>query len=61
MFNIRFESFFDKVIKFKSFISKFNDLVFGPEDDDEVDFAANSEPSFDFDQPPVQPATTKKP
>ena len=44
-----------------SFISKFNDLVFGPEDDDEVDFAANSEPSFDFDQPPVQPATTKKP
>lgn len=27
-----------------SFISKINDLVFGPEDDDEVDFVAASEP-----------------
>ena len=31
-----------------SFISKFNDLVFGPDDDDEVDFApAAEEPSFE--------------
>ena len=45
-----------------SFLSKLNDLVFGPEDDDEVDFAADNEPSFDFDQPPVTPApSTKKP
>lgn len=27
-----------------SFISKINDLVFGPDDDDEVDFVAASEP-----------------
>lgn len=45
-----------------SFISKLNDLVFGPEDDEDVDFSANNEPSFDFDQPPVAPApSTKKP
>ena len=44
-----------------SFISKFNDLVFGPDDDDEVEFTANTEPRFDFDQPPVQPSMTKKP
>ncbi|MBQ8807988.1 MAG: cell division protein SepF [Clostridia bacterium] len=44
-----------------SFLSKFNDLVFGPEDDEEVEFATNSEPQFDFDQPPVPPASSKKP
>ena len=45
-----------------SFISKINDLVFGPEDDEEVEFATNNEPSFDFDQPPVAPTpTVKKP
>lgn len=42
-----------------SFLSKFSDLVFGPDDDDEVDFATNNEPQFDFDQPPVAPATKK--
>ena len=31
-----------------SFMSKFNDLVFGPEDDEEVDFApVQEEPSFE--------------
>ena len=43
-----------------SFISKLNDLVFGPEDDEDVDFTTNSEPSFDFDQPPVTPAPSSK-
>ncbi len=43
-----------------SFISKLNDLVFGPEDDEDVDFTTNSEPSFDFDQPPVTPASSSK-
>ena len=42
-----------------SFFSKFSDLVFGPEDDDEVEFAANTEPQFDFDAPPVVPASKK--
>lgn len=42
-----------------SFLSKFSDLVFGPEDDDEVDFATDSEPQFDFDQPPIQPVAKK--
>ena len=42
-----------------SFLSKFSDLVFGPDDDDEVDFATNNEPQFDFDQPPVAPAVKK--
>ena len=44
-----------------SFLSKLNDLVFGPEDDDEVDFAADNEPSFDFDQPAAPAPTSKKP
>ena len=45
-----------------AFLKKLNDLVFGPEDDEEVEFAANSEPSFDFDEPPAAPApSTKKP
>ena len=40
-----------------SFISKFNDLVFGPEDDDEVDFApAQEEPMFES---PKQSAAKK--
>lgn len=43
-----------------SFISKFNDLVFGPEDDEEVDFAANNDQDFDFGQPRPR-VTTKKP
>lgn len=43
-----------------SFMSKFNDLIFGPEDDDEVDFAANNEPQFNYDQPPVRTTSTKK-
>lgn len=42
-----------------SFISKFSDLVFGPEEDDEVEFTANSEPQFDFDAPPVAPVAKK--
>lgn len=42
-----------------SFLSKFSDLVFGPDDDDEVDFATNNEPQFDFDQPPIAPAAKK--
>ena len=42
-----------------SFFSKFSDLVFGPEEDDEVEFAADTEPQFDFDAPPVVPAAKK--
>ena len=42
-----------------SFLSEFSDLVFGPDDDDEVDFATNNEPQFDFDQPPIAPAAKK--
>ena len=38
-----------------SFLSKFNDLVFGPEDDDEVDFAPASE---DFAEPQPARATS---
>ena len=45
-----------------SVFSKFSELIFGPEEDDEVEFASEStEPEFDFDQPPVAPATSKKP
>lgn len=45
-----------------SFLSKFNELVFGPDDEDEVEFAAGgSDPEFDFEQPPVAPLVTKKP
>ena len=42
-----------------SFFSKFNDLVFGPEDDEEVDFAAVSEPTS-YDPQPARPSTQKK-
>lgn len=42
-----------------SFFSKFSDLVFGPEEDDEVEFAANTEPQFDFDAPPIPPVAKK--
>lgn len=41
-----------------SFLSKFNDLVFGPEEDDEVDFAA-SEP-VNFESQPARTATAAK-
>ncbi len=44
-----------------AFLKKLNELVFGPEDDDEVEFATNSEPSFEFDQPAAPAPTTKKP
>lgn len=45
-----------------SFMKKLNELVFGPEDDEEVEFATDSEPSFNFDEPPTAPApSTKKP
>ena len=45
-----------------SFMKKLNELVFGPEDDEEVEFATDSEPRFDFDEPPAAPApSTKKP
>ncbi len=44
-----------------SILSKLNDLVFGPEDDEEVEFAADNEPSFDFDQPVVPAPSSKKP
>lgn len=41
-----------------SFMSKFNDLVFGPEDDEEVDFApAQEEPSFEL---PTRTSSAKK-
>ncbi len=43
------------------FFSKLNDLVFGPEDDDEVEFAADTEPSFEFDQPVTPAPSSKKP
>ncbi len=44
-----------------SILSKFNELIFGPEDDEEIEFASESnEPEFDFDQPPAMP-TAKKP
>lgn len=43
-----------------SFMKKLNELVFGPEDDEEVEFATDSEPSFDFDEPPTPPAPTAK-
>ena len=43
-----------------SILSKFNELIFGPEDDEEIEFASESnEPEFDFDQPPVVPAAKK--
>ena len=42
-----------------SFLSKFNDLVFGPEEDDEVDFAAANEP-VNFDPQPIRNTTSKK-
>ena len=43
-----------------SILSKFNELIFGPEDDEEIEFASESnEPEFDFDQPPVVPASKK--
>ena len=43
-----------------SFLSKFNDLVFGPEDDDEVEFtsSAPSEP-INFEPTPIR-TTSKK-
>ena len=45
-----------------SFLSKFNELVFGPEEDEEVEFATESnEPEFDFDQPPVTAPASKRP
>ncbi len=45
-----------------AFMKKLSELVFGPEDDEEVEFATDSEPRFDFDEPPTAPApTTKKP
>ncbi len=44
-----------------SFMKKFSELVFGPEDDEEVEFAANNEPSFEFDQPITPAPTSKKP
>lgn len=40
-----------------SFLSKFNDLVFGPEEDDEVDFAAVSEP-VNFESQPARNTTS---
>ena len=43
------------------FLSKLNDLVFGPEDDEEVEFATNNEPSFEFDQPATPAPTAKEP
>lgn len=36
-----------------SFMKKLNELVFGPEEDEEVEFATDSEPSFDFDEAPA--------
>lgn len=42
-----------------SFLSKFNDLVFGPEEDDEVDFAAASEP-VNFESQPARSTTAAK-
>lgn len=43
-----------------SFFSKFNDLVFGPEDDEEVDFApALDEPSTSFEQSVARSAPKK--
>ncbi len=43
-----------------SFLKKLNNLVFGPEEDDEVEFTTDSEPSFDFDEPPVAPVPAAK-
>ena len=43
-----------------SILTKFNELIFGTEDDEEIEFASESnEPEFDFDQPPVVPASKK--
>lgn len=42
-----------------SFFSKFNDLVFGPEDDDEVEFAVN-EPEASFEPQPVRSVSSNK-
>lgn len=42
-----------------SFFSKFNDLVFGPEDEDEVEFAPASEPQINYEPQPVR-TTSKK-
>lgn len=44
-----------------AFLKKLNELVFGPEDDEEVEFATNSEPSFEFDQPVTPAPAAKKP
>ena len=44
-----------------AFLKKLNELVFGPEDDEEVEFTTNSEPSFEFDQPVTPAPATKKP
>lgn len=44
-----------------SILTKISDLVFGPEDEEDVDFATNNEPSFEFDQPATPAPTSKKP
>ncbi len=44
-----------------SFLSKFSDLVFGPEEDDELDFAASTEEAMPYDEPVKTSSFSKKP
>ena len=48
-----------------AFLKKLNELVFGPEEDEEVEFSTDSEPRFDFEEAPAAPvapvAPAKKP
>lgn len=44
-----------------SFFSKFSDLVFGPEEDDELDFAASTEESAPYEEPVKTSSFSKKP
>ena len=44
-----------------SFFSKFSDLVFGPEEDDELDFAATTEELAPYEEPVKASSFSKKP